>query len=426
MDKTVEGKAFVNGNFVNCCIAIKDGKITDIKKLLKSSDHIAFKNRIIIPSAIDLHVHFRDPGFTHKEDFKSGSIAAAFGGVSCVFDMPNTNPQTTTVQSISEKRINASKKSFVDFGIYAGIDNTNIENIKHLSKDCSCFKIYLGSTTNNLLFDKKNLETAIQNISKTTKTVFFHAEDNDCLNKNRIIENNLNDHLKARPSICEEISINNILNSSKNIESNLHICHLSSCEGLELLKGRPKNVSCGATPHHLLLSIEKVKNNSFYKVNPPIRSSFDKEALFNSLVNSDIDVVESDHAPHMLSEKEEEFVKAPSGIPGVETMYPLFLCLAKKGFISYERLFSCMCKKPAEIVKIPKGKIDVGYDADFIVIDLKKDSKIDVNKLHSKSGWSPFVGWPAIFPSDLFIRGERIIQDYEIQVSQGFGRFVGE
>jgi len=427
MDLTVEGKVYNNGVFQDCCIGIKDGKIVAIKKILEGDCHIDFKNKLIIPSGIDIHVHFRDPGQTHKEDFSTGSKASAFGGISCVFDMPNTIPQTTTLQSLSDKISLAEKKSFIDFGVYAGISNNNIDNIENLSKRCNGFKIYLGSTTNSLKFDKKNLRMVLKSISQTEKPVLFHAEDYENLIKNSIKESSLIDHLKSRPSICEETSIRDIIIESKGLGLKAHICHVSSIEGLELLKKRPNNITCGVTPHHCLLSIEKKMGSStFYKVNPPIRSSFDKESLFIGAKNGIIDVIESDHAPHTKEEKDVDFNLAPSGIPGVETTFPIMLYLAKKEVISFQRLISLLCERPAELLSIPKGRLDIGNDADFIVVDLKEECKIKSDKLHSKCGWTPFEDWNAIFPTHVFIRGEKLIEDYEIQVSQGFGSFVGE
>lgn len=427
MDLTVSGKAYINNSFNDCCIGIKDGKISEIKKILKSDKHIDFGKKLIIPAGTDIHVHFRDPGMIHKEDFSSGTLAAAFGGISCVFDMPNTTPQTTTMQTLSDKIIVANRKSYVDFGIYAGVTNNNLSQIETLAKKASGFKIFLGTTTNALHFDKKNLKDTLNRISKTNRTALIHAEDEICLSKNKSKENNLSDHLRSRPAGCEEIAIKDILKASKSIESKIHICHLSSCEGMELLRNRPKNISCGATPHHLILSAEdKLLPQSHYKVNPPIRTNLDKEMLFNSIKNGNIDNIESDHAPHTLDEKDVDFDIAPTGLPGVETMFPLFLYLAKKEALSFNRVFSLMCERPAEIVDIPKGKLQVGMDADFIVLDLKEECKIESDNLHSKCGWTPFEGWPAIFPSHVFVRGENIIDDYEIQVSRGFGKLVGE
>ena len=427
MNLVIEGKAYVNGVFQSCCIGIKDGKIVEVKKILKGDKKLDFGNKLILPAGLDTHVHFRDPGMTYKEDFSTGSISAAFGGISCVFDMPNTIPQTTTLKELTDKISLASKKSFVDFGLYSGVTNDNIKEIEALATKCSGFKIYLGSSTNTLNFDKKNLKDALQNISKTNKPVLFHAEDGELLLKNKKVENNLLDHLKFRPSICEVISINNILKEIKKLDLKIHICHISSIEGIEILKKRPKNITCGLTPHHALLSADKSKFlQTFYKVNPPIRSNFDKESLFNAAKNGIIDVIESDHAPHTKEEKEVFFDNAPSGMPGVETMFPLFLFLAKKQLISFSKIIYLICEKPSELLNVPKGLIKIGSDADLIVVDIKKETKIKSEDLHSKCRWSAFEDWRAIFPTDVFIRGENVIESNEIQVSQGFGKFVGE
>lgn len=425
MDLVIEGKAFINNSFENCCIGIKNSKISKIKKILKGDKHLNFRKKLILPTGVDIHVHFREPGLTHKEDFSTGSISAAFGGISCFFDMPNTLPPTLSLNDISEKIVLAKKKSFVDFGIYAGITNNNIDVIDKLSKKTNGLKIYLGTTTNSFKLDKKKLRDAILKTSNTGKPVLIHAENEELFLKNK--ENNIVDHMRFRPSVCEETAIKDVLQVTKGLNINIHICHLTSIEGLAALKNRPNNISCGVTPHHLLLSADKnVEPKSFYKVNPPIRSNYDKESLFNCVENGFIDVIESDHAPHTIEEKSVDFDKAPSGIPGVETVFPLFLYLAKKKVITFQRVINLICKNPANILNVPKGSIETGKDADFIVIDLKEESKIKSNKLHSKCGWTPFEGWPAIFPSHVFVRGEKLIEDYEIQVKQGFGRFVGE
>jgi len=426
MDLSIEGKVYINGTFENCCIGVDKGKIVAVKKILKADEHINFKNKLILPAGVDLHVHFRDPGMIQKEDFSTGSLAAAFGGVSCVFDMPNTIPQTTTVQSLVDKIQDFKAKSFVDFGVYAGVSNDNVDDIGKLARKCNGFKIYLGNTTVSSMFDKINLREVIRSISMTGKPVMFHAEDEECLIKNRMVETSLADHLHCRPASCEGVSIMDIFAASQGIGSKIHICHVSSCEGLELLKNRSANISCGVTPHHSLLSLENnLGTPSFYKVNPPIRSSFDKEALFNGIKNGMVNILESDHAPHTLDEKAGDFDNAPSGLPGVETMYPLFLYLVKKELMSFQRLISLLCIHPSDLMSVSKGKLETGYDADFIVVDFKDEYKIRSDKLHSKCGWSPFEDWPAIFPESVYIRGEKLIEDHEIQVKQGVGQFVG-
>jgi dihydroorotase len=426
MDLVVEGKVYYKGAFENCCIGIKNGKIVEIKKTLSGEKHINFGNKLILPAGLDIHVHFRDPGMTYKEDFSSGSMSAAFGGISCVFDMPNTIPHTTTLQTVSDKIKTAEQKSFVDFGVFSGVTSENLNLIERLGKISSGFKIYLGNTTLSLLFNKTKLRESLDLIGITGKPVLFHAEDEECLIKHKNNEAGISDHMRFRPTSCEELSIKEIINSSKDLITPIHICHVSSCEGLELLKKRPSNITCGVTPHHSLFSVEKnMSSETLFKVNPPIRTSFDRESLFNALKNGLVDVLESDHAPHTQDEKDVDFDSAPSGLPGVETIYPIFLYLAKKQIITFQRLISLMCAKPANLVGVQKGSIDFGYDADIIVIDLNNESRIKSENLHSKCRWTAFEDWPAIFPEALFIRGEELIQENEIQVKQGFGMFVG-
>lgn len=256
MDLTIEGNAYINGTFEKRCIGIEQGKISAIKKILKGDEHLNFGRKLILPAGIDIHVHFRDPGFVHKEDFSTGSQAAAFGGTTCVFDMPNTKPQTTTVQAISEKIRTAKKKSFVDFGAYVAITDDNIEYINEMSKHCSGFKIFLGSTTNSLQLSEQKLKEAIHAVNQTNKITLIHAENEQCLREHKEVEHNLKDHIRCRPSECEEKSIKDVLDACRAVSSKIHICHLSSCEGFELLRKKPKSVSVGVTPHHLFLMSE--------------------------------------------------------------------------------------------------------------------------------------------------------------------------
>jgi dihydroorotase len=426
MDFTIEGKIYHNGTFEQGCLAIEQGKIVAIKKTLTTEPHLNVGTRLILPAGIDLHVHFRDPGFTHKEDFSTGSQAAAFGGISCVFDMPNTQPQTISKQTLKEKIQIASEKSYVDFGLYAAIYDGNVGRLAELSPFCNGFKIFLGGSTNSLKLSTQNLRVALLEANRTKKITLIHAEDEHCLKTHEDRENNLIDHLRCRSAECEEIALRTILNNSHGLSSPIHICHLSSCEGFEVIRKRPENISVGVTPHHLYFDVHSLNaKQAFYKVNPPIRSSFDRDTLWYGVHNKLIDVFESDHAPHTEEEKNVDFNNAPSGLPGVETQYPLLLTAMKKEHITLDALLALLCERPAQLLNLPKGKIEVGRDADFIVVDMKKTEPITAEKLHSKCGWTPFEGFPAIFPSMTFIRGEKVIDDHQVLVKQGFGTSVG-
>jgi len=426
MDFTVEGKIYHNGSFKQACISIKDGKIVAIKKTLTSDNHFNVGTKLILPAGIDLHVHFRDPGFTHKEDFSTGSTAAAFGGISCVFDMPNTQPQTINTRTLMEKIQLASQKSYVDFGVFAGVSDENLGRLSGLSSLCAGFKIFLGSSTHSLHLSPQNLRVALVETNRTKKVTLLHAEDEHCLKKHEDHEHSLVDHLRCRSAECEEAALRDILQNAQGLSSPIHICHLSSCEGFEVLRKRPYNISVGVTPHHLFFDVHTLnKNQTFYKVNPPIRSSFDQDTLWYGINNKLIDIFESDHAPHTEEEKTVDFDSAPSGVPGVETLYPLLLTAMKKEQLPLDTLLALLCERPAQLLRLPKGKIEVGRDADFIVVDLKKTETITAEHLHSKCGWTPFEGFPAIFPSMVFIKGEKIIDDHQILVKQGFGTCVG-
>jgi dihydroorotase len=426
MDLTIEGKIYHNEAYEQGCLAIQQGKIIAIKKTLKSDNHLDVGNNLILPAGIDLHVHFRDPGYIHKEDFSTGSQAAVFGGISCVFDMPNTQPPTTNAQALKEKRQIAGRKSYVDFGLYAAVSDENLGRITELSPLCNGFKIFLGSSTHSLQLSKQNLRVALLETNRTKKITLLHAEDEHCLKIHEDKENNLVDHLRCRSAECEETAIRTILNNTQNLSSPIHICHLSSCEGFEMLRKRPSNISVGVTPHHLFFDVHSLNTKqTFYKVNPPIRSSFDRDTLWYGVNNKLIDIFESDHAPHTEEEKNVTFNDAPSGLPGVETMYPLMLAAVKKEQITLDTLLALLCERPAQLVNVPKGKIEVGRDADFIVVNMKKTEAITAERLHSKCGWTSFEGFQGTFPSMMFIRGERVIDDRQMLVKQGFGTSVG-
>ncbi len=422
IEKVIEGKAYIDGNFTECCIGIENGKIVDIKRDLKGEEVYRFPHSIILPAAIDIHVHFRDPGFPNKEDFSSGSLSAAFGGVSLAIDMPNTNPPTITLDDFIEKKRSTERKSYIDFGLYAGITETNIDELSKLSEIATAFKVYLGSSTNAMVYHADDLNK-LKNYANQN-VILFHAEMEECLRNHRSIENSIKDHAASRPSVCEKDAVDRILNIFSE-ESKIHLCHLSSALSFQSLSYKPRNITVGVTPHHLLFNFsQKFKTQSYYKVNPPIRSPIDQDVLWNNIQSGKIDIIESDHAPHTIKEKEQDFQSAPSGVPGTETMFPLMLYQFIKRGIPLQRLISLISENPARRFNIKKGSIKIGNDADIIVVNIKNVEKIKSDRLHSRCGWSPFDGYNAIFPTHLFVRGESIVEERELSGDRGFGRFV--
>ncbi len=423
MDQIIEGKAFIDNTFHDCCIAITDGKIVAIKKIISGSNRKKFSKRLILPAGIDIHVHFRDPGLTQKEDFYTGSLSAAFGGISCICDMPNTKPFTATKDTLKEKNTIAQKKSVIDYGLYLGITKNNLSELQNIHALSCGFKLFLGKTTGSKEVATDNLTTVFKNVSDTNKILAIHAEDANCLDQYRKKENTLQDHATSRPEICEIKSIEKLLSVHHETNIRLHICHISSAEAMKILYTRDSSITVGVTPHHMFLDIEnKYSSPSYLKVNPPIRQRHHKEFLMNSLKMGKIDVVESDHAPHTCDEKEKEFQSAPSGIPGVETMFPILLAKAREDKIALSSVIRNCAYRPAEIMGIPKGQIAVGKDADFCIIDYNNVQNIQGENLHSKCKWSPFDGLNAIFPSDVYNRGSAVISDYDFVGEKGFGK----
>ncbi len=409
--RVVEGRAFVRGRFEQCCIGIEEGKIAAIKKIIKGDPHFDFGSNYILPAGIDIHVHFREPGFPNKEDFHTGSEAAACGGITCVFDMPNNLPATTDARTLEEKRQAVAGRANVDFGLYLALREDS--NATDLSKLGCPFKIYMTGARGGLAFGAyEKLKKTLEETEKAEMHTSVHCENQDLMAKEDGV--GLEDYLRSRPNEAETSAIGMIG------DLKAHVCHVSARESIPLLD-RP-NLSSEVTPHHLLLNA-KTDLAGFGKADPPLRRRADQAAMWEGLVSGKIDIIASDHAPHTIEEKEEEFERVPPGVPGVETSLPLMLMHVKKGNLTMERLVSAMMKGPAKIMGLDKGSIEIGMDADLIAVDLRKITKIRGDDLHSRCGWTPFEKWEAIFPLGTFLRGELVSEDGEIQETRK-GRMI--
>ena len=410
--RVVEGRAFFRGRFEECCIGIENGKITEIKKILKGDERHSFGSNYILPAGIDIHVHFREPGRTHKEDFRSGSAGALCGGVTTIFDMPNNDPSIVDVRTYQEKRRIVGSKANADFGLYVALKENS--NTDELSKLGCPFKVYMTGTAAGLGFGEYDRLGEVCEGVGGDRHVGIHCEDKSLVGSG---ERDLEDFLQVRPNEAEMAAIKRVIKST---DRKIHICHVSAKESIPLLEN--PRLTSEVTPHHLLLNMNS-DLEGFGKTNPPLRTKSDQMAMWEALVSGKIDIIASDHAPHTIEEKEQSFDVAPSGVPGVETSIPVMLAYVKRGNITIERLINAMMERPAEIMGLNKGRIEVGMDADLIAVDMHNVTKIRGDDLHSKCGWTPFENWEGIFPLATFLRGRLVAKDREMQET-GKGKLV--
>ncbi|VVB99730.1 Allantoinase [uncultured archaeon] len=400
------GKAFINGRLEAANILISNGKIEKISETpfgTRAEKEIDCRGKIILPGAIDCHVHFRCPGFEYKEDWVSGSLAALHGGATTVMDMPNTRPPTLTVKDFGEKTALAKKSAAVNFSLFMGFDGGNLQEIS-ACQGLRAVKVYYGASTNSNAMDSpESLEKLFTLAMQKNLVVVLHAEDEAEIKKNEEkfrAEKEPAVHTKIRNDAAETNAIRVLVCLQEKIGNKLHFAHISSKKGLELIKKAKKGqfgraITCEATPNHLFLDSKAYKKmGNLVKCNPSIKSSADRKALWEGLIAGDIDSVASDHAPHTLEEKKKGYWEAPSGIPGIETMLPLLIDAALRNKIAMQRVVEASSERPAEIFGwASKGFIREGFDADLVIVDPKRKFTVENARLFTKAGYSPFNGW---------------------------------
>ena len=352
----------------------------EIKNIEKNEklEIIDLKGKTVMPGVIDVHTHMREPGITAKEDFATGSRACAKAGVTTFYDMPNTIPTTTTLEALKDKKKLASEKSIVNYGFhFGGSRNNNIDEIKKVleAKKANTVKIFMNVTTGEMLIEDEDI---LKNVFKNSKLVLVHAE-NEMIDK--AVEYN------------------------KNYGNGLYVCHIPSKEELKKVLEAKKNselntekhpVYAEVTPHHLFLNEEiresTDRNKMLLRMKPELRTKKDNEFLWEALKNGEVDTIGTDHAPHLISEKLE---KITFGMPGVETSLALMLNAYNEGKLKLEMIQKLMSENPARIMKISKrGKLEEGYYADVIAVDLDKEWIVGVDDtIESKCGWTPYENW---------------------------------
>jgi len=425
-------------------IAIDEGRIAAIGKevnLPKGDSVIDAKGKFILPGIIDAHVHFRDPGDTEKEDFATGTAAAAAGGVTTVLDMPNTRPPVLAISVLKDKIKSVQHKAHVDFGLYAGAGVRNLKELDALARGgVVAFKTFMPAGRANSASDDISLFRVFEKLASMNLPCSVHAESSDLIDymKEKLLAEGRKDalaHAESRPNFVEEQSISKALIVAKVLGTRIHIAHLTTREGVRLIdlaKKAEQKISAETCPQYLLMTAEEMRHKGPYaKTNPPLRSADDVDELWKALRNGTIDILASDHAPHTKADKDLGFAniwEASSGMPGVETMLSLMLTKVNKGKLSLEVLARAMSESVSRIFGLypRKGTIQVGSDADLSLIDLREKKTIRADDLHTKArDVTVYDGWKIKgAPIATIVRGRLVMWKGQILSPPGSGQFI--
>ncbi|MFK7737810.1 MAG: dihydroorotase [Pirellulaceae bacterium] len=384
-------------------ILVEDGKIlaTDAARDHSADEVIEGEGLTLLPGVIDDQVHFREPGFTHKEDIETGSIACAAGGITTFLEMPNTNPPATNAEELERKYQRGREVSRVNFGFYVGATEDNISELQ-AAKHAPGIKIFIGSSTGNLLVDNQD---ALERIfAETNLPICAHCEDETTVRENqaRLGDNlTIHDHSRIRDETAALVCTRRAIDLATRHQHRFHVLHVSTAiEIPEIVAAKPW-ITAEACPHHLLFSVEDYDRlGSLVQMNPSVKQPSDCKALWTALLANEIQVIATDHAPHTLEEKQVDYPKSPSGLPAVENSLALLLDQANAGRCTLSQIAAWMSDAPARVWGIVgKGRIEVGYDADLVLVDMQKEKTIRNEEQHTRSGWSPWAGeslqgWP--------------------------------
>jgi len=372
----------------------------------------------ILPGVIDSQVHFREPGLEHKEDLASGTAAAAMGGVTAVFDMPNTTPNTTTPEALADKVARGTGRAWVDFGFFLGASSENADKLGAWENlpGCAGIKVFMGSSTGTLLVDDEVVLESI--LSNGKRVVAVHSEDEARL-KDRFAMVADGAPVAMHPVWRDEeaatISTARLIRLAKKTGRAVHILHVTTAKEMDLLRDRPANMSVEVTPQHLTLAAPEAyeRLGSFAQMNPPIREQHHVDALWKALHDGVVGCFGSDHAPHTREEKAKPYPQSPSGMPGVQTLVPVMLNHVNHGKMSLEDFVRLTSSQPAQIFGLKdRGKISVGMRADITVVDMQAKRTISDDWIVSKCGWTPYngmdvTGWPKM----TIVGGRIVMQD---------------
>lgn len=425
------GTIVTPGGVFETDIGVREGKIGHIGPIAEehASEVFDATGLHILPGVIDSQVHFREPGLEYKEDLETGARSAALGGVTCVFEMPNTNPSTITPGLLQDKLNRAKGRMDVDHAFYAGAthENTNLLAEMEAMPGCCGIKVFMGASTGDLLVqDDEGVEAVLRTIKRRAA---FHSEDEYRLAERRDLarEGDWTSHPEVRDAQAAIQSTERLLRLARKTGKRIHVLHITTADEMRLLAGAKDVASVEVTPQHLTLvapeAYQELKGRA--QMNPPIREQHHVEGLWRALNAGIVDVMGSDHAPHTLEEKARPYPASPSGMPGVQTLVPLMLNHVNNGRLTLRRFVELTSAGPQRVFGIAgKGRIAEGYDADFTIVDMNRTETITDEWSATKSGWTPFDGMKVKgWPVSTIIRGEFIMRDGEI-VSKGQGKPV--
>ena len=416
------GTCFIDGKLSKKDIGITNGKISHIEDSIIASakDNFDADKLTVLPGCLDTQVHFREPGSIDTEDLHSGSRAAIVGGITGVFEMPNTNPPTSTKKEFQKKLDLAKNRMYSNYAFYFGAtaDNANeLADLKNL-EGCCGIKLFAGSSTGNLLVaDEKDIETVFKNSSKV---VAVHSEDEEILNKNKklIKDGDVHSHPIWRSEECAVSSTRRIVRIAERYNKKAHVLHITTKQEIDFLSQHKGNITFEITPQHLTIYAPDCydKLGTYAQMNPPIRDKSHYDRLWYAVKNNYNDTIGSDHAPHLKVNKDKKYPNSPSGMPGVQTLMPLMLNHVNNGKLSLNQLITLVCENPVKIFGIKnKGYIKKDFDADFTIVDMNKTIEIKNEKIESKCKWSPFNGEKFLgTPVATIINGEIKMKNGEI------------
>lgn len=380
-------------------ILISQNKIEAIENNLNySGNSLSCRGQIIFPGFIDVHTHIRDMGLSEKEDWFTASKAAASGGITTIFDMPNTKPATFDAESLLAKR-KAAEKSIVNYGYNFGVTENNAEEIRKAAPIAS-IKMFMAESSSGYVVEDEDVVRRVFELAKEIdKPVIVHSELQSCVEKHeKLFEPTLHNHNKIRNRACAINATKILIKLAKDTGADIYLAHISTAEEIDLIREAKKeglkNLFCETTPHYIFIDetiLEKVGN--WGKINPPLRTAKDCKAIIRGIVDGTVDTIGTDHAPHKLAEKDLDYISAPSGFPGLETSLGLLLKLVHSSQITLTRLEQLMSSNPARIFKIKdRGVLKAGAVADLTLVDLNRKWIVDPQIFYTKAKYSPFTG----------------------------------